>query len=825
MDEINNLSELSGKDNIEKTVKINYKTQGLEEFIKILIEAGKEQEELNKEAERGKKAWENLKETATELVDLGKTVANIFKNQLLTNVNALNDSMESFAGVTFSSMLSFSNQLSTISNYTKELINTQISWEQELFTTYKGIAEASKGSTELYDTFVRSRDVLSDNVKQWIRLGGETVGVQLAANYVGDTVAGIDQISESLLFKWREQNMNLGIADEQSAKIAANQNRVGMSLKDSVKFQKDVYKQIKVQFKSNALTSKVMEKISESNWAILNYSKGNVKETARIAANAHAWGVSIDEIYATAHKLSKAEESIEMSRKAQLMFGIKLNARQMQYLAQTGKEADLTEYLVKTFRTQVGDFDQLTLSQKQYIADSIASGDILKARNMLLGDEEKQKIKTKTVEEEQRDIQKESNEILKAQTNDLAVYYKQLNEVKAAGWEMWGKTIGWVFGEQLSATQASMRMEQIRVGAMNSMFLPMLKKINSELFSQYGITSLIGAGIGDHNSLLGQTFIALKPLSEFMGEIGFTIAEWWVKNLGEVKRIFEGFSGQGAAFGEIFTGVGDAVLEFLSDTELVKDTISAIKTLFWGVGVVLGFIIRNFKKILIFAIAYKGIGLIINTIARARWLWGQRENAMKAAIWLWDRRIWMQEKARWAWEKVKAAWDKKNLVIDATKAVLKAVGNAASVPVPGLGFILAGIAGAAIGGLVGYWLGKSGGGADSGPNVDTSSVISDASSEWASIEAGADESSDLSSIEASAGEQDFSSLGTQDMGLDDMGMGMESNPQKAKEDRQELATLIGEAIAKVLLKSAKDIEGPQNKNTQKFVPVLIGGSN
>jgi len=54
---------------------------------------------------------------------------------------------------------------------------------------------------------------------------------------------------------------------------------------------------------------------------------------------------------------------------------------------------------------------------------------------------------------------------------------------------------------------------------------------------------------------------------------------------------------------------------------------------------------------------------------------------------------------------------------------------------------------------------------------------------------------------------------------------MESNPQKAKEDRQELATLIGEAIAKVLLKSAKDIEGPQNKNTQKFVPVLIGGSN
>jgi len=34
-----------------------------------------------------------------------------------------------------------------------------------------------------------------------MRLGGEVVGVQLATNYVGDTVAGIDQISESLLLK------------------------------------------------------------------------------------------------------------------------------------------------------------------------------------------------------------------------------------------------------------------------------------------------------------------------------------------------------------------------------------------------------------------------------------------------------------------------------------------------------------------------------------------------------------------------------------------------------------------------------------------------
>jgi len=128
MDEINNT--LSGQDGIEKTVKTNYETKGLEELTELLKVASKNQKEFNdeqKKVKQGEKAAANLLKTAMQLVNVGKTVAGIFKNQLLTNVNALNDSMETFAGVSFSSMLSFSKQLSTISNYTKEIISNQIS--------------------------------------------------------------------------------------------------------------------------------------------------------------------------------------------------------------------------------------------------------------------------------------------------------------------------------------------------------------------------------------------------------------------------------------------------------------------------------------------------------------------------------------------------------------------------------------------------------------------------------------------------------------------------------------------------------------------------
>lgn len=84
-------------------------------------------------------------------------------------------------------------------------------------------------------------------------------------------------------------------------------------------------------------------------------------------------------------KLAKAESAIETSRKFQLAFGIKLNARQMQYNAQTGKHLENTQSIISSLKNQGVQFDKLVLAQQQIIADTIAGGDLSKAHIMLMG--------------------------------------------------------------------------------------------------------------------------------------------------------------------------------------------------------------------------------------------------------------------------------------------------------------------------------------------------------------------------------------------------------------------------------------------------------
>lgn len=791
-------------ENYSIDVIVNAKSKDLQKLIARLDEAADAQKALNEET----KAYGNAKKNWSKALDFGKKIvnvykqigtqaANIVKTQLLTNIDAVNQSLEQLSGFKFSSIMSFSGRMSEISSYSKEILNNQISWDQELFTTYNSIAQAAKGSEEIYDTVVNTRGALTDNVKKWIALGGEAAGVQMLTGYISGTVKGLHDISEDLLFNWKEQNLNLGISDEHSAKIAANQNRAGMSLKASVKFQKDLFKELKKQFKGQALTSKMMEQIADSNWAILTYSKGNVKETARIAANAHAWNVSIDEIYSTAHKLSKAEEAIEMSRKAQLMFGLKLNARQMQYMAQTGKEADLVEYLVKTFRTQVGDFDQLTLVQRQYIADSIASGDIIKARTMLLGDAEKGELKVKSVQEQQLDLQRDSNKLLEAQTNNLAVYYKNLNEIKAAGWNEWKDSVTTIFGEEKSHLETSIALERIRMQTMNTMLLPTFQRLNDMIKQTTGLTSLLG---DENESLFKRTLNAFKPLGDFISEIGFTIATWWVGNLGTVEKIFINFKGHGKEFGDIFTGIGDQFLGWLSNTNNVKALIYEIKKVFRIIAGIVSFIARNFSD-------------IVSSILFAIRLMGALYGAM-TAVSVVQALILTYRKQDLVLTKAGAKMDAVRAVFTAVWSAFKAnwiLGVAAAV---GAGAMLWGL-NELIPDVDGITGGSGGSGHISVPSVPnplSPDNLSSATEDYNSFNSNLDNSG----IESSLGNSDYTS---------NIESGFSDNSTDSSENRKELAELIADAIAERLLKSAREIEGAGNKQSQKFVPVLIGGNN
>jgi hypothetical protein len=567
---------------------------------------------------------------ASDIVNLGKTIANVMKNQLFSHINSVTQAMNDLAGVDLTNLLSFQGQLSTITSTTKSLVDEQIAWEQQLISTYKPLAEVSKGSKEIYSTLVSTTDTLDQNMLDWMEIGGAAEGINLAVAYMSNTLDGMKGITNETLKNWREQNLALGISTEHSAKIASFQERSGMSLEQSLDFQREIFGVLKKQFKSNGLTSKMIESIADSEWAILNYSKGNVIETARIAANAHAWNMSIDEIYATAHKLSKAEQAIEMSRKAQLMFGMNINARQMQYMAQMGKEGDLVEYLVDQFKEQSGSFDDLSLSQKQFIADSIAGGNIIKARTMLLGREEQIQEDMVDPVKTQTDLMKEQNELLKAQTDQLATFQSLRVMERTALWEEWRNHLTWIFGAETKNMQASdmaLKLEEARVYVLQKAFLPIMEKIGGAINSALGGSSLIGTSLTDGASALNRFLEAMKPVQEFVTAVGTTIVEWWFKNgLDRVGKIVEFLNSEegGKALADTITRVGDAVLIFVENFVKGHNVLEGIQWMFDKVADAITFIADTLPTII-----YWMLGL---TAATKLWAMWQARGAVWTAV-------------------------------------------------------------------------------------------------------------------------------------------------------------------------------------------------
>lgn len=555
-----------------------------------------------------------------KFVSLLKTTANIYKENLLGPIKAISDSLEQLAGVNLSNLMSYNGQLSTIIDSAKTIINEQIAWEQQLIGINKQVAELSKGSVNIYNTMASTRGALIKNHIEWAKWGGMTEGLNLSTSFAKDTIANISELSNDILLKWRQQNLALGIVGESSAKIAAYQARSGMSLDESLDSQKSIFSVLKKQFKSNALTSKIIEDIANSQFSILSYSRGNVDETARVAAHAHAWKVEIDEIYRTAMALSEAEKSIELARKAQLMFGLQLNARQLQFMAQTGQEVDLTTYLVDQFKDNINSFDTLVLSQKQFIADTIAGGDLIKARTMLLGRESELVNNLTDPIKEQTDLMKEQTVLLQAQNDYLASYQFKYAMERRKLWDDWSNQLDFIFGKQMSADEMSLEFERTRVSILNKMFTPALERIHKTLLDTGKVTHFIGTDITDTSSVLGHIYQnILAPMSEIVGKIGSGIATWWF-GTDTTRGAFEKIKGildyinTDAVIGKIvnaLTNIGDKVINVIdsiaSNPNLLNSWLSAFESLGKILGLILDmgkWMINNFELIIQSAAAF-----------------------------------------------------------------------------------------------------------------------------------------------------------------------------------------------------------------------------
>jgi len=106
----------------------------------------------------------NIKSLAGFLLNLFGKIVSIYKDQLLKPMDAITDMMQGITDVDVKGLMAFDKQLSSIASTTKTIISDQIAWQETLISTYKPIAEAAKGSMEIYNAVVQTRGDITENI-------------------------------------------------------------------------------------------------------------------------------------------------------------------------------------------------------------------------------------------------------------------------------------------------------------------------------------------------------------------------------------------------------------------------------------------------------------------------------------------------------------------------------------------------------------------------------------------------------------------------------------------------------------------------------------
>jgi hypothetical protein len=483
-------------------------------------------------------------------ISMTSTMRDFATSQLLEPLEGIKGVVQQLSDIDLSSVTRYSSILSQIVSTTKSLAAESLQWKQQLIGIYKSIAETAKGSQAIYSMMAKTYKITQGTVMQWNEWGGYAVGIQLATELAGHATSVIGELSSDLLLTWHKQNKAIGISNEESAKMVGYMSRAGISVSESVRFQGQLAQLIQDSYKGQALTSKIMSKITESTYSSMLYTQKNSRELAKIAIQAHEWNMSIDQIYETSMKLGKAETAIETSRKLQLAFGIKLNARQMQYNAQTGKHLENVSMIRNSLMEQGIEYDSLVLAQKQIVAEALGASNIAEAQIMLMGKQKGLAETQLSPQEKMVGFMEQQNVLLTAMHDRLANFGTLQTLIRTSLWGEWSKHLDFIWGKSKkiqSVEQFTLDLEKEKMKMMSRVFLPMLARFNTFM---NGKIPLLGK-----DSLIekfGDMFLAIGNVVSTLGERIFT---WFIDKdvLGQLTRSIQGMD---------ITSLGNAIVLF-----------------------------------------------------------------------------------------------------------------------------------------------------------------------------------------------------------------------------------------------------------------------
>ena len=461
-----------------------------------------------------------------DFTNLFQTIGRFSMQQISEPIEGVRGLVQQLADIDLSNLTRFSSILKEIGSITKSLATEQVSWEQQLISIYKNVADVAKGSAHIYSMMAKTHRITQDTILEWNKWGGYAEGVRLAVEFSAHSTNQMNQLSNSLLLTWYKQNKAMGISQEDSAKMVGLMSRAGISVREAVNFQGKLNSIIKNTYKDQVLSSKIMTKITSSNLATLLYTEKNLDYLSRIAVQAHEWNVEIDDIWQTSLKLAKAEDAIETARKFQLAFGIQLNARQMQYNAQTGKHVENVQTILSSLKMQGIEYDNLVYAQQKIIADAIAGGDLAKAKIMLLGKEKEMAEAAVDPQTKMVDALGSQSKLLNAMYDRLANWSTMFTLIRTGLWNAWKKDLDFIFGKQAninSAEQLTLALEKERVRLLSQLFMPFLERFAQK--SKELNMPLLGQG-----SLIEKFAGLFKVIGDRVADVGLALYDWFIRN-------------------------------------------------------------------------------------------------------------------------------------------------------------------------------------------------------------------------------------------------------------------------------------------------------
>jgi len=227
--------------------------------------------------------------------------------------------------------------------------------------------------------FAREFDEQIVDVTKNINMAGGTMkDASISLGDLAKNMSAFGEMSEAAMKSLATLNFrlkNIGVANASKLFDIFNRN-MGAGADESSRLTRELI----LSGTAAGITAGEMSRDFESSFKRLALEGGNAVESFKdLAAQAKAAGVAVSDLTAMTKDFDTFSKGAEKAAKLNAILGTQISHMRMLNMSDEQRSREM----IRQIKSRVGDFDALSRSEKLYIAQAIAGGDVAKAQRMI----------------------------------------------------------------------------------------------------------------------------------------------------------------------------------------------------------------------------------------------------------------------------------------------------------------------------------------------------------------------------------------------------------------------------------------------------------